>query len=407
MPKCSLCNSDNPENAKFCNQCGEVFPRTTVPQTQPSSPSVTLLPSATSAVNRATSNSISYKLGAKWAAMRFHPEARPAAILSMARAKWAALDFHLKVVLGVVASFVILFAVILAIAQSSSNSSYPKSYDEVVARGGSSTTSARTNSSASVSTSTASSTHINPVVREDLISDLFSAASSGTSSEIAALIDRGAPVNARAVDQRTPLFDAVREGNLEAVKTFIEKGADVNARHEEGFTALYWAVMNTRSHRLDLVRALVEHGAEINAKDNQGDTPLKWAKRHNRREVVEVLTHTQVLSNLPAHQIAEAVSSNSSEQYPANRAAQQKKHVYFEGVTKLPLAKTQDDFFGVEDAISNNRDQEALRMMQRGKYVMVENNSSIVVIENAGYLSKVKVLKTGQVGWLKTSWIVD
>jgi hypothetical protein len=69
--------------------------------------------------------------------------------------------------------------------------------------------------------------------------------------------------------------------------------------------------------------------------------------------------------------------------------------------------RTQDDFFGVEDAIFNNRDREALRMMQRGKYVMVENDSSIVVIESAGYLSKVKVLKTGRVGWLKTSWIVD
>lgn len=156
-----------------------------------------------------------------------------------------------------------------------------------------------------------------------------------------------------------------------------------------------------------MVRTLVEHGADINAKDRQGDTPLKWARRHNLRDVVAVLTKTQVLSNLPPRQIAEAVNSNSSAQDSANRSDQQKKHIYLAGVKKLPLARTQDDFFAVEDAISSNRNNEALQMMQQGKYVMVENDSPVVVMENAGYLSKVKLLSTGHVGWLKTSWVVE
>lgn len=406
MAQCSACNFDNPENARFCNQCGEVLLIGSMRQTQPTTPSATSLPSATPTANRPTGDSIFYKL-AKWDAVGRHPEAWPAAISSIAREKWSTMGLHLKVVSGVTAGLVILFAAILVIVLSSNNSNHPKLYDEVAAQREASTPPAKTNSSARVSTAAASSVAITPTVREDLISDLFRAASSGTSAEIAALIDQGAPVNARAADQRTPLFDAVMEGNLEAVKTLIEKGADVNARHKEGFTALYWAVMNTKSHGLNLVRTLVEYCSDISAKDRQGDTPLKWAKRHGRREVVEVLTHTQVLSNLPSREIAEAASPNSSAQDSANRAAQQKKRVYFEGVRKLPLAKTQDDFFGVEDAISSNRDREALRMMQRGRYVMVENNSSIIVIENAGYLSKVKILNIGRVGWLKTSWIVE
>src|SRR5436309_13136269 len=105
MPQCSVCNSDNPENAKFCNQCGDVFPVSLVLKTQQIDPMS--LPSATPTGNRATSNSISYKL-AKWAAIGLHPEAWPA-VLSKSRLTWAEMDFRLKVVLGAVVCFVILF----------------------------------------------------------------------------------------------------------------------------------------------------------------------------------------------------------------------------------------------------------------------------------------------------------
>jgi hypothetical protein len=74
-------------------------------------------------------------------------------------------------------------------------------------------------------------------------------------------------------------------------------------------------------------------------------------------------------------------------------------------VDKIPVARTEDDFYEIEDAISRNDDITALAMIQKGKVVMIENNTPIVVLEPFGYLTKIKVKKSGRSGWVKSSWI--
>lgn len=74
-------------------------------------------------------------------------------------------------------------------------------------------------------------------------------------------------------------------------------------------------------------------------------------------------------------------------------------------VDKVPVALTQDAFYQIEDAIGGNDDAMALAMIQKGSVVMIENNSPIVVLEPFGYLTRIKVKKSGRSGWVKSSWI--
>jgi hypothetical protein len=66
----------------------------------------------------------------------------------------------------------------------------------------------------------------------------------------------------------------------------IEKGADIEAKDEEGRTPLMWAV---QSWREDNAWLLLEKGANIEAKDEQGRTPLSWALRSQSEAGVRLL----------------------------------------------------------------------------------------------------------------------
>src|SRR5687768_12539581 len=59
---------------------------------------------------------------------------------------------------------------------------------------------------------------------------LFEAARAGDTAGIAAALDRGADVNAKARYDVTPLIFAAGGGKLEAVRLLVARGADVNSQ---------------------------------------------------------------------------------------------------------------------------------------------------------------------------------
>lgn len=72
--------------------------------------------------------------------------------------------------------------------------------------------------------------------------DLIDAARAGDNKAVQALLDKGAYVNARDSDGRTPLTESVWEGHAETVKLLLEKGADPNLKKNDGFAPLVIAV---------------------------------------------------------------------------------------------------------------------------------------------------------------------
>jgi len=135
------------------------------------------------------------------------------------------------------------------------------------------------------------------------------------------LLHRGADVNARDADQRTPLHSAVLGGSLGLVGLLLESGADVNAADSEGFTALHFAA---QEHEPEIARILVARGAEVNAQDNDGASVLWRAVfcSAGRDEIVQHLLQNGANQDLANHagetprQLAERLGTRVME--PAN-----------------------------------------------------------------------------------------
>ena len=104
------------------------------------------------------------------------------------------------------------------------------------------------------------------------------------------LVSKGADINAKSKDGRTPLHLAIAfdrsSGAVEMLRLLLARGADVNTRDKLGDTPLHTAAS---AGNTDIVEALVSGGANVNATDRNGDTPLKVAIAGSRKDIAEVL----------------------------------------------------------------------------------------------------------------------
>jgi ankyrin repeat protein len=115
-------------------------------------------------------------------------------------------------------------------------------------------------------------------------------------AKVRLLVEKGANVNVRSKQGRTPLMiAAAHDGNSQTVKLLIDKGADVLVRDH--------SVDGSRSRKFESsalldatdandtasVRLLIEKGADVNAKNLIGDTPLMNAAGHGNLEVMKIL----------------------------------------------------------------------------------------------------------------------
>lgn len=104
------------------------------------------------------------------------------------------------------------------------------------------------------------------------------------------LLDFHANVNSRVPGGTTPLH-SMSFKSLPMARLLIERGAEVDARDADGRTPLIWAISSARA---ELVELLLQHGADVNARDNFGAPALQWLFRHRQRtgateEVLAVL----------------------------------------------------------------------------------------------------------------------
>jgi len=76
-------------------------------------------------------------------------------------------------------------------------------------------------------------------------------------------IAKGADLDAKDTDGRTPLHWAAQEGDTDAAKLLIAKGADVDAKETDGRTPLHWAA---QEDYIDIAELLIAKGATVNAR---------------------------------------------------------------------------------------------------------------------------------------------
>ena len=110
----------------------------------------------------------------------------------------------------------------------------------------------------------------------------------GHPETVQALLDAGADANltSRESMKMPPLGSAMAVQRNDIARILIEHGADVNGKAVNDLTALHTAAARGN---LEAARLLLEHGADINAASTDGKTALAYAEERNHPEMVEFL----------------------------------------------------------------------------------------------------------------------
>ena len=173
-------------------------------------------------------------------------------------------------------------------------------------------------------------------------SPLFEAVKQGDRTQVQALVERGADVDAPEVDGTTALHWAVHRDHGDIVALLIGAGADVTAANRYGVAPIALASLNgsasmlarllaagadanraqpegetalmtaARTGRVEAVRLLLDHGADVNAAEQwRGQTALMWAAAEGHAAAVrELIAHGADVHARSGH--AEAAASGQA-----------------------------------------------------------------------------------------------
>lgn len=110
----------------------------------------------------------------------------------------------------------------------------------------------------------------------------------GHPETVAALLAAGAQVNlaSRESMKMPPLGSAMAAERNDIARMLIDRGADVNAKAVNDLTPLHTAAARGN---LESAELLLNHGADLNARTKDGKTPITYAEEHNHSEMVEFL----------------------------------------------------------------------------------------------------------------------
>ncbi len=169
---------------------------------------------------------------------------------------------------------------------------------------------------------------------------LIEAAKNQDRDVVAALLSRGADVNATQADGASALHWAAYRDDLETANLLLRAGAAVGATNDLGASPLWLACNNAsaamverlltakanpnaalpsgetilmtaaRTGNEEAVRSLIAHGADVNAaEDSRGQTALMWAVAQKHSAVVQVLLEHGADVNARTHSSMQVINS--------------------------------------------------------------------------------------------------
>lgn len=127
--------------------------------------------------------------------------------------------------------------------------------------------------------------------------ELWQIAETGDVSKLAAVLQRGANINACNSNGVTALMKAAAAGHTEMVRELLEHGAALEARREDGFTPLLLA---TFFGHLDTVHTLVDYGADLHTTTRCGNSAEEWARARAFDDIALYLHDARSNRRIPA-----------------------------------------------------------------------------------------------------------
>jgi ankyrin repeat protein len=130
---------------------------------------------------------------------------------------------------------------------------------------------------------------LSTVYAEDLDTLLLTAAEKGDAVAIKNLIEKGAKIEARDKEGRTPIMLAAKGGFADAVITLVTNGAEVDAMSSTKRTAIYCAAFGGKTK---IVEYLISKGAQVDISGvhdsgGHGRTPLTAALLQDQRPIAK------------------------------------------------------------------------------------------------------------------------
>ena len=106
------------------------------------------------------------------------------------------------------------------------------------------------------------------------------------------IVDRGADVNAKSIENVTALMIACKKGNMSATNVLLHAGADPNiADSLHSATSLHYAIAGGCSR--EVLQKIIDHGADVDAARSDGTTALLLACYVAHKESVNVLLRAE------------------------------------------------------------------------------------------------------------------
>ncbi|CAH0055075.1 unnamed protein product [Clonostachys solani] len=101
------------------------------------------------------------------------------------------------------------------------------------------------------------------------------------------LLDKGANLEAKDKNGRTPLLSAVSGARVDLINLLLAKGANIEAKNRCGDTSLFLAVCKRDKI---ITKLLLQGDADPKAQNNGGNTPLNYAREDGDVVIVELLS---------------------------------------------------------------------------------------------------------------------